>query len=80
MSGYTSRTLTTLPGPGRWWVTNTGPRVRPLGKGGSSRAVSASRQSDSGMKSSHARCRRRALEELTQWAPLTLAWEQCSVP
>ncbi|MEN3263502.1 MAG: hypothetical protein V7646_396, partial [Pseudonocardia sp.] len=29
VSGHTSRGLTTLAGPGRRWVTNTGPRVRP---------------------------------------------------
>lgn len=42
VSGQISRSARYLPGPGRRWVTNTGPWVRPRISLGSSRAVPAS--------------------------------------
>jgi hypothetical protein len=42
VSGQMSRSATAFPGPGRRWVTNSGPRVRLLISRGSSLAVPAS--------------------------------------
>lgn len=42
VSGQVSRSARYFPGPGRRWVTNTGPRLRPRSNRGSSRAVPAS--------------------------------------
>ncbi|GGQ84274.1 hypothetical protein GCM10010195_44880 [Kitasatospora griseola] len=59
MFGQTSRAESTFPGLGRRWVTNTGPRVRPLSSRGGSRAVPASQNTVSSTAPARVAPRRR---------------------